>query len=227
MHIMEILLIDDERTLRNSLKDVLAAEGFAVRTARDGLEALKKLAERRPDLILLDVAMPKMNGFAVCAEIRKRDRILPILFLTASESEADQLRAIGLGADDYIVKTTDDSVLIARIRRALERVDSICAEVHGRHQLRLGSLTVDFDAMTVEGHGVSERLTRMEADFLQLLASVPGKCYPLEEIFQAVRGAGSVGEDGAVYASVYRLKRKLGRYGELIDNVRGGYRLIR
>ena len=86
----EILVVDDERVLRDGIKAVLSGEGFEVRTARDGEEALRKIAEKRPDLVLLDVMMPKMNGFRCCEKIRGTDRILPIIFLTAKDAEADQ-----------------------------------------------------------------------------------------------------------------------------------------
>ncbi|MBR4938873.1 MAG: response regulator, partial [Kiritimatiellae bacterium] len=90
--VAEILLVDDERTVREGLKRMLECEGFAVRTARDGADALVKFAQKRPDAILLDVMMPKLNGFAVCAEIRKTDALLPVVFLTAKDSEADEIR---------------------------------------------------------------------------------------------------------------------------------------
>ena len=92
----EILIVDDERAIREGLKMTLSGEGFAVRTARDGDDALKKIGEHKPDLVLLDVMMPRMNGFAACESIRKADKLLPVIFLTAKDSEADQVRASDL-----------------------------------------------------------------------------------------------------------------------------------
>ena len=89
----EILIADDERLIREGMKALFVGEGFSVRTARDGEDALKKFAESRPDLVLLDVMMPKANGFRACEEIRRRDRLVPIVFLTAKDSEADQVRS--------------------------------------------------------------------------------------------------------------------------------------
>ena len=115
----EILVVDDERTVRDGLKARLQGEGFAVRTARDGADALAKIAERRPDLVLLDVMMPRMNGFRVCEEVRRTDGALPIVFLTAGASDGDQVRAIGLGGDDYVSKSAPDAVLLVQTRQGV------------------------------------------------------------------------------------------------------------
>ena len=110
--VAEILLVDDERTVREGLKRLLESEGFAVRTARDGVDALAKLSDKRPDAVLLDVMMPKLNGFALCTELRKTDALLPVVFLTAKDSEADEIRGMGLGADDYVSKSAGEEVLL-------------------------------------------------------------------------------------------------------------------
>ena len=109
----EILLADDERAVREGLKAMLVGEGFSVRTARDGADALAKFAEKRPDAVLLDVMMPKMNGFMACRQMRELDSLVPVVFLTAKDSEADQVRGMGLGADDFISKSAGDEVLLA------------------------------------------------------------------------------------------------------------------
>ena len=115
----EILVVDDERSVRNGLKALLSTGGYSVRLARSGLQALEQFRTRRPDLVLLDVMMPGTNGFDVCREIRREDALVPILFLTSVENEANQVRGFGLGADDYISKTAGEAELFARIRRAL------------------------------------------------------------------------------------------------------------
>ena len=130
----EILVVDDERAVRVGIKTLLSACGYAVRLARRGLQGLEMFRTRRPDLILLDVMMPGTTGFDVCREIRAEDPIVPIIFLTALESEANQVRALGLGADDYISKTAGEAELFARIRRALERTSAFKAGASGlRH----------------------------------------------------------------------------------------------
>ncbi|MBO7683983.1 MAG: response regulator, partial [Kiritimatiellae bacterium] len=114
----EILLVDDDRSIRNSMRAMLEAEGFAVRTARGADEAVQAFRERRPDVVLLDVMMPGKGGIQACAELRAIDRLAPIIFLTAVPSDTTKLRAFGAGADDYIETTCNPDVLVARIRAA-------------------------------------------------------------------------------------------------------------
>ena len=224
----EILIADDDRLIREGMKALFAGEGFSVRTARDGEDALKKFAESRPDLVLLDVMMPKANGFKACEEIRRLDRLVPIVFLTAKDSEADEVRGIGLGADDYVSKTAGEAVLVARVRRALERAAAIDADVSPPRVLKLGAVTVDFDRLTVSGPGADGRLTRTEADILQLLALRAGSPMTGDELIAALRGEGYACEDGMVYTHVSNLRRKLGPAACLLANDRSsGYRLVR
>lgn len=159
------------------MKALLEGEGFAVRTARDGDDALAKIAERRPDLVLLDVMMPKKNGFVTCEELRQSDQMLPVVFLTAKDSEADQVRGLGLGADDYVSKVAGEEVLLSRIRRALLRSAEFEMELSRRNErpVRLGKVSVDLQALrvTIADREVA-RLTKTEADLLKLLNSARG-----------------------------------------------------
>lgn len=167
----EILIVDDERAIREGLKMTLSSEGFEVRTARDGDDALKKIAERKPDLVLLDVMMPRMNGFLACEAIRKEDNLLPVIFLTAKDSEADQVRGIGLGADDYISKDCSDAVMLACIRRSLSRSKSIVETVEKKSGalIRVGKVTVDPKSYKVMlGKDEVARLTKTEVDLLDI-----------------------------------------------------------
>jgi len=220
----EILIVDDERVLREGLKATLQGEGFAVRTARDGEEALKRIAERRPDLVLLDVMMPKMNGFRCCEEIRRRDALLPIVFLTAKDTETDQLRGIGLGGDDYVAKTASDAILLVRISRALERARELkrrTAQESGE-SLTLGSVTVDLKSYTVQEQNgdLLACLTKTEADILKLLRRHCGELMTADDMIAELRGRGYACEDSMLYQHVYSLRRKLGPAGKLIVNKR-------
>lgn len=224
----EILIADDERIIRDGMKALLSGEGYAVRTARDGEEAVRKFAERRPDLVLLDVMMPKANGFRACEEIRRKDRLVPVVFLTAKDSEADQVRGIGLGADDYVSKTAGDAVLLARIGRALERAADVTSAIPA-DVLRLGEVTVDLQRLRVvrDGAGEIAVLTKTEADILRRLAASRGVFVDGASLIAALRGEGFVCEDGMLYVHVSHLRRKLGPAGDLVDSERGaGYRLI-
>lgn len=221
----EVLIAEDEPSARRGFRALFEGEGYAVRTARDGEDALAKFNERRPDAVLLDVMMPKMNGIAACAEIRKSDSLVPILFFTAMPSDVGAVRALGLGADDYIDKAKSPEELLARVAAVLRRASSARPRAD---VLSLGGVTVDFATMTAYGEGVSEELTKSESLFLRLLASERGKCFSFDEIFAALRGEGYVGDDNAVRCIAKRLKTKLGRAGELIANARGvGYKLVK
>lgn len=227
----KILIVDDERVLREGMKRLLTGEGFDVCTARTGEEALGKVTDERPDLVLLDVMMPKMNGFRICEEIRRMNALLPVLFLTAKDSEADQVRGIGLGADDYISKRTGEAALIARIRRALGRARDIAVSRKDCvfQRIRLGRVDVDLQSLQVMAGGKTLAcLTKTESDLLRVLFAKRGQGLTVDELVGALRGQGYACEDTLVYTHVCRLRQKLGPAGALITNVRGvGYRLIR
>ena len=227
----EILVVDDERVLREGIRTMLSGEGFEVRTARDGSDALKKIAEKRPDLVLLDVMMPRMNGFLVCEEIRKSDALLPVIFLTARDAESDQVRAIGLGGDDYISKAEGEAVLLARIRRALERARSSAAVANGGSSelIHIGEVVVDLRRLTVsDARREIANLTKTEASILKLLDSERGQPFSVGAIISALRGNGYACEDAMVYTHVSNLRSKLGpSAGCLTTYRRSGYCLSR
>ena len=223
----EILLVDDEKALRDSLKAVLQGEGYEVRTARDGDEALVKIAEKRPDLVLLDVMMTRMNGYKCCEKIRETDKLLPVIFLTAKDGETDQVRGIGLGADDFVSKDASDAVLLARISRALARSSAIGESVRSASGavIALGAVSVDMKtfAVTEKGKEIA-RLTKTEADILKLLDSQRGKLVVQDDIITDLRGNGFACEDTMLYVHICNLRRKLGSASSKVVNKRGvGY----
>ena len=226
----EILVVDDERALRDGIKAILSGEGFEVRTARDGDEALKKIAEKRPDLVLLDVMMPKMNGFKCCERIRETDRLLPVVFLAAKDAEADQVRGIGLGADDFVSKSASDAVLLARINRALERASAFgkAARRASGTTIVLGGVSVDMKTFAVLENGREiARLTRTEADILKLFNSQRGALVVPDDIITELRGNGFACEDTMLYMHISNLRKKLGSASGFIVTRRGiGYGLV-
>ena len=226
----EILVVDDERTIREGLKMSLSSEGFAVRTARDGDDALRKIGEHKPDLVLLDVMMPRMNGFVACESIRREDKLLPIIFLTAKDSEADQVRGIGLGADDYISKDCGDAMMLARINRALARSSAIGESVRSASAatIALGAVSVDMKTFAVMEKGEEiARLTKTEADILKLFDSQRGELIVLDDIITELRGNGFACEDAMLYVHISNLRKKLGPASSMIVNKRGvGYGLV-
>lgn len=227
----EVLLVDDELAVRKGVRDFLVAEGFSVRTARDGEDALKKFSDARPDIVLLDVMMPKLNGFRTCEEIRRMDASVPVIFLTAKDSDLDQIRGLGLGGDDYVSKDVSEAVLLARVNRALERSRRQDEQkaTHGGEKIRLGSVTVDLRTLSVcEGDAEIAVLTSTEISILKCLDSCRGQLVSMDDMIVALRGSGYACEDGMLYAHICRLRGKLGTAAERITTKRGaGYILSR
>jgi len=138
-----ILIIEDERSMRTALADCLQAEGYRVLTAADGQSGLQRALEEQPDLILLDIMMPRLDGFALCAELRRLGRQVPILMLTAKGQVQDRVRGLDAGADDYLVKPFSTDELLARVRALLRRIERPAQQVR---TLALGQVRVDFAA---------------------------------------------------------------------------------
>lgn len=227
----EVLLVDDELAVRKGVRDFLVAEGFSVRTARDGEDALKKFSDARPDIVLLDVMMPKLNGFRTCEEIRRMDASVPVIFLTAKDSDLDQIRGLGLGGDDYVSKDVSEAVLLARVNRALERSRRQDEQkaTHGGEKIRLGSVTVDLRTLSVcEEDAEIAVLTRTEADLLKCLDAKRGELVLFSDLIVALRGNGYACEDEMLYVHMSHLRGKLGAASEKISTKRGvGYVLSR
>lgn len=222
----EILVVDDDRTVRYAFKALFEAEGYSVSLARDGDEAVRVFGERRPSLVLMDVMMPKKNGIAACAEIRSMDPLVPILSFSALPNDVAMLRTLGNGADDYIPKDRSPEEFVARVNAAVRKAEKIKSLIPGGGDVwKSGTTVVDFGAMRVTSDGQTHALTRSERLFLKLLMSSPGRCFSYSEIFSALRGEGYVGDDAAVRNLVSRLKHKLGHEGSRLSSVRSyGYR---
>mgnify|MGYP003325572281 CR=1 FL=1 len=222
-----ILLVEDELALAKSLAQTLEATGAVVRLALNGEIALERFRRERPDLVLLDVMMPVMGGYETCAEIRKLDRDVPVIFLTALDSDADQIRGIELGGDDYVSKDTNDAVLLSRVRRALRRTDNIIGQT-ATAKIVIGSVVVDVDRRQVVDGTRVEELTRSEGGLIRCLASQRGEIFSVEKVFAFLRGKGYVGDESAVRAHVKNLRKKLGRAGDSIVTVKTfGYYLVK
>lgn len=217
----EILLVDDERTLLQSLSAVLTEAGYKVRTAANGSQALKSIKAHRPDLVLLDVSMPGKCGLDVCREIRQSDAMLPIAFLTALAAPKDELKGLAAGGDIYISKDTADEVLLARIAAILRHRDS----EEGVGDFDFGSWRVESANLQMRARfGRRVPLTDREICLLRLFKSHPGEVFTRDALATKIWGMTADTNDNSVSVVVSRLRHKLGHVGDLIHVVYGtGY----
>ena len=203
---MKLLLVDDDDDLRDVTAFALRQAGFLVVTACDGIAALETYARERPDLAVLDVNMPRMDGFELAGELRRLGRV-PIIVLTVRGEEEDVVRALGLGADDYLTKPFSPRILVARVRALLRRA---APERDGA--LRLAALTLRPDELVLERLGAEPlRLTPLEARFLQLLFANAGRTVVTERILSHVWGNRAGSSRQLLKQLVHRLRQKLER----------------
>ncbi len=179
-----ILIVDDDPQIRRVMRATLTGAGYEVDDGRTGEEALVKLREFRPDLVLLDINMPGMGGLAACKAIRA-DADVAIIMLTVRDSETDKVQALDAGADDFVTKPFSMPELMARLRAALRRVPSSQPSV-GR--VRAGDLVIDFGARTVASRNVTHHLTPKELDLLRYLTQHPNQAVTHRELLQAAWG---------------------------------------
>jgi two-component system KDP operon response regulator KdpE len=180
-----ILVVDDEPQLRRIMRTTLIGAGYEVDDAKTGEEALEKVREFRPDLVLLDINMPGMGGVAACRVMRE-DINIAIIMLTVRNTEKDKVEALDAGADDFVVKPFSTPELLARIRASLRRVPA--APQSSQERIRAGSLVIDFAARTVTNGDASFHLTPKELDLLRYLTQHANQAVPHRELLQAVWG---------------------------------------
>ncbi|GED96986.1 response regulator transcription factor [Gordonia crocea] len=220
---MRILVVDDDRAVRESLRRSLTFNGYAVETAGDGLEALEKVVAQRPDVLLLDVMMPRMDGLEVCRRLRSAGDDLPILVLTARDSVSERVAGLDAGADDYLAKPFALEELLARLRALLRRAtpDEEDSEALEFEDLRLDPVTRD---VTRGERAIS--LTRTEFALLEMLMANPRRVLSRSRILEEVWGYDFPTSGNALEVYVGYLRRKTEADGEarLIHTVRGvGY----
>lgn len=201
-----ILLVDDEISIQRALGPLLRTHGYDVEMASAGSAALKLAAERPPDLIVLDLGLPDLDGTEVCRRIRETSKV-PIIVLSARSREADKVRALDLGADDFVTKPFGPDELLARIRVALRRVASEADT--GKGVLRVGDLTIDYDRHRVLRGDQDIRLTPKEFELLSLLARNPDRVLTHRVILKAVWGPNAVDQPEHLWALVAQLRKKI------------------
>jgi DNA-binding response OmpR family regulator len=180
-----ILIIEDEAPMRTALADLLAGEGYRALTAADGESGLERALAEKPDLILLDVMMPKLDGFAVCAELRRVSNSVPVLLLTAKGQIEDRVNGLDAGADDYLVKPFSTDELLARVRALLRRVER---KSRLPLKLKLGEVEIDLARQTAVRGKKPVRLTAKEFSMLRLMTAAEGEPVSREKFLDAVWG---------------------------------------
>lgn len=206
-----ILVVDDEDEIVQFVQDALEDEGYTVRAAFDGAQALDMARSQRPDLVILDIMLPRRDGFAVCQELRV-DLDIPILFLSARQSDADKIQGFSVGADDYVMKPFSIKELIARVEAHLRRQRrGQQRAVQAREVMRLnyGGLTIDLGAYEVRYAGEVLPLTRKEFEIIQLLVLHPRQVFSREVIYDRIWGMDSLGNTETVTEHIKRIRRKL------------------
>ena len=218
----DLLVVDDDRKITNMLRRALQAEGYDVRTANDGAEGLARVRERQPDLVLLDLLMPGMDGLEVCRRLREESDV-PILILTAKDETEDRVRGLDSGADDYLVKPFELEELLARVRALLRRRE-------GREQrvLRFADLALDLTSRVASRGERPIELTTKEYELLAYFLRHPREVLSQEQILDRVWPGQVEAESNVLHVYVGYLRNKLEAGGEprLIHTVRGvGYAL--
>jgi DNA-binding response OmpR family regulator len=223
-----VLVVEDDPTLRLAMTKTLRAAGYAVKVAASGPEGLEEALSDPPDIVLLDVMLPGKNGYEICHELRAKDAELPIVMVTAKGEEADKVRGLRLGADDYVVKPFGTEELLARIDAALRRRRLALAD---GAPVVIGELTVDLTAHTATRAGDPVEITAHEMKLLRFLLRNEGRLLPRQRILDAVWGSDYFGTERTVDNFINRLRGKMEpdpKTPRILVTVRGaGYRFSR
>ncbi|MDE7262696.1 MAG: response regulator transcription factor [Oscillospiraceae bacterium] len=208
-----VLIVEDEKSIADIVRFNLEREGYAVKTAYDGEAGLKAASADKPDLILLDVMLPKMIGFDVCRILRERGDNVPVIILTAREEEADKVLGLEIGADDYITKPFSMKELMARVKANIRRTvmqQAVPAAESTGNAASSGGLSINTESYQVSKRGKPIELTQREYELLAFLAASPGKVYSRIDLMEQVWNYEYVGDDvRTVDVTVRRLREKI------------------
>lgn len=204
----KILVVDDEKSIADIIKFNLEKEGFTVELSYDGEDAIEKIYKGNPDLIILDIMLPKKDGFEVLKEIRT-SITTPVLMLTAKEEEVDKVLGLELGADDYITKPFSMRELVARVKANLRRVEMNNGDLNNAEILRVGDLIINQNKYEVRKNGKIIDLTLREYDLLKFLASNVDQVFTREQLLEKVWGYEYYGDVRTVDVTIRRLREKI------------------
>jgi DNA-binding response OmpR family regulator len=207
-----VLVVDDEEAIAEAVRARLENEGYRVLVAGDGRQAIETAARERPDLVVLDLMLPGMDGLEVCRELQ-RDRWVPVLMLTARTEEADKVAGFAVGADDYLTKPFSLRELVVRVRAILRRVERI-GQASSIEPLQLGGMSIDPTRRRVAVDRTDVPLTPLEFEILLTLAREPGVVFTREQLMERVWGYRDYAGGRVVDSHVARIRRKLGEEGD-------------
>lgn len=217
----KVLIVEDEQSIRNFISMVLNANGYDTIIVGSGEEALTMIASHCPDLIVLDLGLPDMDGMEVLKSVRKWSN-LPVVVVSARNHEHDKVDALDYGADDYLVKPFGVMEMVSRVKAVLRR----CHPADTGHVLSAGGLSMDLDCRTVTADGQRLQLTYKEFELLRLFLSHPGMAFTREQLFTQVWNMEYMDDSRTLDMHIRTLRQKLGAYGKLIETVRNvGYRM--
>jgi len=205
---MKVLVVDDDEKIVKVLMAYLEKEGYLVLTAKDGWEAVDKARQLRPDIVLLDVMLPSLDGWGVCKEIRRTSDV-PIIMLTARDAEADRIVGLELGADDYVVKPFSPKEVIARIRAIFRRLQPADRREDKNRVLQIGNIALDQSSHSLVVGGVSVDLTPTEYKLLELFLAHPGQVFSRLQLIEKVQGDAFEGYERTVDSHIKNLRKKL------------------
>jgi DNA-binding response OmpR family regulator len=205
-----ILVVEDDPDIARLVKLHLNDTGYAVDHCSDGNAALLHYQKKQPDLVILDLMLPGMNGLDLCRQMRKNPSYIPILMLTAKSTELDRVLGLEIGADDYISKPFSIQELVARVNAQFRRVDAVSNDQTLTHQpIRIDELAIDPDKRTVHRHDEALQLTSKEFDLLLEFATHPGRAYSRTQLLDKVWGYGHDGYEHTVNSHINRLRAKI------------------
>ncbi|MFF2482755.1 response regulator transcription factor [Paenibacillus sp. NPDC058071] len=202
-HVVKILVVDDDKDIRELIHLYLKAEGYAVTEANDGLEAMEIISQTQADLVILDIMMPHMNGWQLCEQLRQLYSDLPMLMLSAKGETQDKLRAFRLGTDDYMVKPFDPLELVVRVKALLKRY-----LIQSSMKVQLGQVVLDKQRYSVDWNGKTTSLPLKEFDLLFKLGSAPGKIFTRNQLIDQIWGADFDGNDRTVDVHIKRIRER-------------------
>jgi two-component system OmpR family response regulator len=219
----KVMIVDDDPNIRELVSALVQNHGFEACEAADGRDALQKMTNDNPDLVIIDIMMPNMDGFELCRHLRQYYENMPILMLTAKGELASKVKGFGLGADDYLTKPFEDAELIIRVQALLRRYKIETSQV-----IQIGNVIIDKNSYHVTMDGLSEDIPMKEFELLFKLAGFPGRTFPRNQLIEDIWGFDFEGNERTLDVHINRLRDRFPeeRSGFKITTVRGlGYRL--